>query len=131
MSGGTVTKRSAGWMLFAATMLVLAGAVNVVWGIAAIGDSAFFTDQGRYVLFDDLSAWGWFFLVIGILQLLSVLSLSRGGQFGVIFGSFCASINAVVLLFTVNAFPIAAFMLFIVDLLVIWALTTFGSRQEA
>ena len=35
------------------------------------------------------------------------------------------------LLFTVNVFPIAAFMLFIVDLLVIYGLAVYGGRQRA
>ena len=40
----------------------------MIWGIAAIDNSSFFTDDGRYVLFDNLSTWGWFFLIVGILQ---------------------------------------------------------------
>ena len=62
-----------GWLLFAGVMLFLAGLLNVIWGIAAIDDSAFFTDEGRYVLFDDLNTWGWFFLLVGILQLVAVV----------------------------------------------------------
>ncbi len=33
-----------------------------------------------------------------------------------------------ILLFTVNAYPFAAFMLFIVDLLVIYGLVVYGAR---
>ena len=42
----------------------------------------------------------------------------------------CATLNAVILLFTVNAFPIAALMLFIVDLLVIYGLAVYGGRPR-
>ena len=44
---------------------------------------------------------------------------------------FSASVNAVILLFTVNAFPFAAFMLFIIDLLVIYGLVVYGGRERA
>ena len=117
-----------GWLLFAGVMLFLAGVLNVIWGIAAIDDSAFFTDEGRYVLFDDLNTWGWFFLVVGILQLAAAVSIWNGGAFGALFGIFAAGLNAMILLFTVNAFPFAAFMLFIVDLLVIYGLVVYGAR---
>jgi hypothetical protein len=123
--------RGAGWLLFAGTMLFFAGILNFIWGIAAIDDSAFFTDEGRYVLFDSLSTWGWFFLLVGIAQLIAGYSIIRGGAFGAIFGVVCAGANALILLFTVNAFPFAAFMLFIVDILVIYGLVVYGGRGQA
>ena len=124
-------ERGAGWILFAGVMLMLAGILNTIWGIAAIDDSAFFTDEGRYVIFDNLSTWGWFFVIVGILQLFAAFSIWRGGAYGPVFGVFCAGLNAMILLFTVNAFPFAAFMLFIVDILVIYGLVAYGGRGRA
>ena len=120
-----------GWILFAAGMLALAGFLNLIWGIAAIDNSAFFTDEGRYVLFDDLNTWGWFFLIVGVLQMVAAVSIWNRQTFGQMFGIFSASLNIVVLLFTVNAYPFAAFMLFIVDVLVIYGLTVYGGREPA
>lgn len=121
----------AGWIVFAGVMLTLAGILNVIWGIAAIDNSSFFTDEGRYVLFDDLNTWGWFFLIVGILQLFAAFSVWNGGEYGQVFGIFSAGLNAIILLFTVNAFPFAAFMLFIVDILVIYGLAAYGGRGRA
>ena len=121
----------AGWILFAGVMLTLAGILNVIWGIAAIDGSSFFTDEGRYVLFDGLNTWGWFFLIVGILQLVAAFSIWNGGAYGQVFGIFSAGLNAIILLFTVNAFPFAAFMLFIVDILVIYGLVAYGGRGRA
>ena len=123
--------KGAGWLLFAGAMLLFAGAVNVIWGLAAIDDSSFFTDEGRYVLFDDLNAWGWFFLIVGALQVIAAYSVWNGHTFGQLFGIASASLNAMILLFTVNAFPFAAFMLFIVDILVIYGLAVYGGRHPA
>ena len=124
------TVRGEGWLLFAGVMLALAGFLNAIWGIAAIDDSAFFTDEGRYVIFDNLSTWGWFLLIVGILQLVAAYSIYNRQTFGQLFGIMCATVNAVILLFTVNAFPFAAFMLFIVDLLVIYGLAVYGGRPR-
>ncbi len=121
----------AGWILFAGVMLTLAGILNIVWGIAAIDNSAFFTGDARYVIFDDLNTWGWFFLIVGILQLVAAFSVWNGGAYGQFLGIFCAGLNAIILLFTVNAFPFAAFMLFIVDILVIYGLAAYGGRGRA
>jgi hypothetical protein len=117
-----------GWLAFAGVMLLFAGILNTIWGIAAIDNSAFFTDEGRYVLFDDLSTWGWILLVTGILQLGAAFSVWNGGDFGRVMGIAFAAFNAFVLLFTVNAFPFAAFMLFIVDILIIYGLAVYGGR---
>ena len=119
-----------GWILFAGIVLVLAGFVNFIWGIAAIDNSSFFTDEGRFILFDDLNTWGWFFLIVGVLQMAAAVSIWNRNAFGQMFGIFAASANILVLLFTVNAYPFAAFMLFIVDLLVIYALTAYGGPER-
>jgi hypothetical protein len=122
--------RGGGWLLFAGMMLLFAGILNVIWGIAAIDDSAFFTDEGRYVLLDNLSDWGWFFLIVGVLQLIAAFSIWNGHAFGRFFGIFCAMVNALLILFTVNAFPFAAFMLFLVDVLIIYGLAVYGGRER-
>ncbi len=126
----TEAVRGEGWLIFAGVMLTLAGFLNTIWGIAAIDNSAFFTDEGRYVIFDNLSTWGWFLLIVGILQLVAAYSIYSRQTFGQLFGIMCATVNAVILLFTVNAFPIAALMLFIVDLLVIYGLAVYGGRPR-
>ena len=127
----TQPARGDGWVLFAGIMLLSAGILNSIWGIAAIDDSAYFTDEGRFVIFDDVNTWGWFLLIVGVLQLVAAASIWKRGTYGRIFGIGCAFLNAMILLFTVNAFPFAAFMLFIVDILVIYALVVHGGRQRA
>jgi hypothetical protein len=120
-----------GWITFAGLILMLAGFLNFVWGIAAIDNSAFFTDEGRYVIFDDLNTWGWFILIVGVLQMVAAVSIWNRQTFGQVFGIASAALNVMILLFTVNAYPFAAFMLFIVDLLVIYGLAVYGGREPA
>jgi hypothetical protein len=124
-------QRGEGWIIFAGIMLLFAGILNSIWGIAAIDNSSFFTDEGRYVIFDDLNTWGWFLLIVGLLQLGAAFSIWNRGTYGQIFGIACAILNALILLFTVNAYPFAAFMLFIVDMLVVYGLAVYGGRIGA
>jgi hypothetical protein len=120
--------RGEGWVAFAGIMIMLAGILNVIYGIAAIDGSAFFTDEGRYVIFDDLNTWGWFLLIVGAVQLFAAFSIWSGGEFGRVIGIASAGFSALVILFTVNAYPFAAFMVFILDLLVIYGLAAYGGR---
>lgn len=120
--------RGEGWVAFAGIMIMLAGILNVIYGIAALDDSAFFTDEGRYVIFDDLNTWGWFLLIVGVVQLIAAFSIWNGGEFGRFIGIVSAGFSALVILFTVNAFPFAAFMVFIIDILVIYGLAAYGGK---
>ena len=131
MTGYETESRGEGWVLFAGIMVMIAGFLNVIWGIAAIDGSSFFTDEGRYVIFTDLNAWGWFFLIVGVLQLIAAFSIWNRHAFGRVFGVLTASVSAIIVLFSVNAFPFAALMLFIIDILVIYGLVVYGGRDRA
>jgi len=123
-------QRGDGWVLFAGIMLMVVGFLNLVYGIAAIDDSAFFTGDARYVIFDDLNTWGWFYLIIGVLQLIAAFSIWNRGGYGRVIGIATAAGNAMIVLFTVNAYPFAAFMIFLIDIMVIYGLAVYGGREE-
>jgi uncharacterized membrane protein HdeD (DUF308 family) len=131
MSTYDAPEKGEGWVLFAGIMILIAGFLNVIWGIAAIDGSSFFTDEGRYVIFTDLNAWGWFFLIVGVLQLIAAFSIWNQHAFGRVIGIATAAASAIIVLFSVNAFPFAAFMLFIIDILVIYGLVVYGGRSRA
>ena len=38
------TARGAGWLLFAGIMLIVAGTLNIIWGIAAVDNANFFVE---------------------------------------------------------------------------------------
>src|SRR3954454_11568149 len=48
--GGGMYEERSGWVTFAAVLLMMAGALNVIYGIAAIGDSRFFVQDTRYII---------------------------------------------------------------------------------
>ncbi len=124
-------ERGDGWMFFAGVMIMIVGFLNVIYGIAAIDDSTFFTGDNRFVIFDNLNTWGWFFLIVGILQLFASFSIWNRNPYGRVVGIATAAANAMILLFTVNAFPFAAFMVFLVDVMIIYGLAVYGGRDRA
>ena len=130
MSTYETESRGEGWVLFAGIMILIAGFLNFIWGIAAIDGASFFTDEGRYVIFTDLNTWGWFFLIVGVLQLIAAFSIWNRHAYGRCVRGPRRERELVILLFTVNAFPFAALMVLIIDILVIYGLVAYGGRQR-
>jgi len=76
--GEDMTERS-GWITFAGVAALIAGGYNALSGIAALADDDTLVAQAQEVLYGiDLTAWGWFWLLVGIVQLITgVLILQR------------------------------------------------------
>lgn len=46
----SLESRVTGWWVFAGILLMIAGVLDVIWGIAAIGNSKFFTANATYII---------------------------------------------------------------------------------
>jgi hypothetical protein len=86
--------RGAGRALFAGVLLVLAGTVNVLYGIGALDGANVFTDEKRYIL-TNLNTLGWVLIVLGAIQLIGGFSLVAGNTFGRVIGIIGASFGAI------------------------------------
>lgn len=119
-----------GLVTFAGVMLMIAGVLNTVYGIAAIDNANVFVRNARFV-FADLSTWGWFLLVLGIVQILAAFAIWRGASWGRWFGVVSASCNAILQTLWMPAFPILALVILPLDILAIWGLLWYGGRRRA
>ena len=111
-----------GWWVFAGVLLLVAGVLNIVWGIAAIGDAKFFTNAGTFII-SSLHTWGWITLILGVLELIAAFSLFSGGEFGRWFGIFVASLNAIGALLSIPAYPFWSLAIFALSIIIIYKLT--------
>ena len=122
--------RGAGRAAFAAILLMIAGTLNVVYGIAAISGAHFYDDTTRYV-FSSLNTWGWIILFLGIFQLTGGMSLIGGGTYGRAIGIAAASIGAIGALLSVGgAFPFWSLGVFALCVIVIHGLVVYGEPME-
>jgi hypothetical protein len=110
-----------GWWVFAGVLLLIAGILNVIWGIAAIGDSKFFAADATYIL-SGLHTWGWITLIIGVLELIAAFSLWSGGEFGRLFGIFIGSLNAIAALLSIGAYPFWSLAVFALSIIIVYKL---------
>ena len=119
-----------GWVTFAGMMLAIIGSLNVIYGIAAIDDANVYVGDSRYV-FADLNTWGWFLAFVGAAQFVAAFSIWNGNAYGRWIGVGTASVNGIVQLLFMPAFPLLSLALFSVDVLVIYALIQYGGRRHA
>jgi hypothetical protein len=119
-----LTKRS-GWITFAGVAALIAGGYNALSGIAALADDDTIAAQATQVLYGiDLTAWGWFWLLVGIVQLVAgVLILQRSG-WGLGLGIAVASLSAFLTVFVMFVFPLWAIAVLAVDFLILYGLLT-------
>jgi hypothetical protein len=121
--------RGAGRAAFAAILLIIAGTLNIIYGIAAISDANFFVDQTRYV-FSSLNTWGWITLILGVIQLTGGFSLLAGNLYGRVIGIIGASIGAIGALLAVGgAFPFWSLGVFALCVIVIHGLVVYGEDE--
>ena len=118
-----------GWILFAGTMLLLVGCLNLIYGIAAISNSTFFVADIKYV-FGNLNTWGWVLTVVGVAQIVisyGVFTLTEWGRW---LGIIAAGLNMLVQFVAISSHPFLSIMIFFIDVIIIWGLLTYGGKDR-
>jgi hypothetical protein len=111
-----------GMVTFAAIVLLLVGSFNILEGIIALADDARF--NGDKLLFGDLSAWGFWWIFIGLLQVWAGWMVMKLKDVGQMMGIAFAGLNAFTQLIFIDAYPVYAIVIMVLDLIVIYALAT-------
>jgi hypothetical protein len=114
------------WLDFAGVMLILVGVFNIIDGLAAISGSSYVADK---LLFANLDAWGWFFLIWGILQIFAGFAVMRGAGWAAIVGIVAAFFNAIAQLAAAGTFPLWTIVIVGADALVIYGLVQYGGKR--
>jgi hypothetical protein len=117
------TESQTGWIVFAGLLLALAGGFNIFYGLAALLNDEVLHVGGRGVLILDFTVWGWVHLVLGALMLLTSFGLINMSGWARWAGIVFAMVNAMVQFASITAFPIAALLMIVLDLVIIYQLT--------
>jgi hypothetical protein len=116
-----------GWWAFAGTMLAIVGGFNLIDGIAALAQKSYFNEAG--LLYSNLKFWGWWLLIIGVIQLLTALLVFMRSEAGGIFGIFLAAVSAFFAFLAIGAYPLWAVIILVLDGLVIYGLTRASAEE--
>jgi hypothetical protein len=118
-----------GLVLFASVLLVMVGFFNLIYGIAAIANSHVFTANAHYV-FGSLRTWGWITLIIGAVQVLAAGGVLAGNQLARWFAVAVVGLSAIDQMFFIPAYPFWSLMIIAVDVVALYGLCAYGSREN-
>jgi hypothetical protein len=123
--------RGTGRVVFAATLLLIAGTLNIIYGIGALDGANAFVDDRRYIL-DDLNTLGWVLVVLGVIQLIGGLSLMAGNVFGRFIAILGATLGAIGALLSIGgAYPWWSLAIFFLCIYVIHGIFIYGDERAA
>jgi hypothetical protein len=128
-SGRYAEGRGYGLIFFAAILLLVVGFFNMLYGIAAIANSHVFVANAHYVV-GDLRVWGWITLIISVLQLVAAGGILAGNQLARWFAVALLALNAIDMMFFIPAYPFWALSIIAVDVVALYGLCAYGSRQN-
>jgi hypothetical protein len=117
-----------GWLTFAAVLLLLAGCLNALYGIAAlVNDDYFAVDE---LLFGDLSLWGVIYLAFAVAQIAAALLIMARSVGGVLMGIALVGLHAIGVMMSIGAYPVWSVILLVIDGMIIYGLTVYGLVED-
>jgi hypothetical protein len=116
------------WLTFAGLMLILAGALDFFDGLWALSAQ----DTGFDALFfdDNIEAWGWFYLILGIVLVLAGFGVFARAPWAVMAGIAVSLVAATLNFFWIFVYPLASIVIVTLNVLVAYALTVYGLDEE-
>ena len=121
----------AGWIQFAAVIMVLVGVFHIIQGLVALfKDDYFAVSTSGLILNVSFTAWGWIHLVGGVVVVAAGFALLTGKMWARVIGTAMACVSAVVNVGFLSAYPLWSTMMIALDVAIIMALTVHGSAIE-
>jgi hypothetical protein len=123
--------RGAGRATFAAVLLLIAGTLNIIYGIGALDSANIFANDTRYI-FTNLNTMGWVLIILGVIQLTGGFSLMAGNIYGRVIGLVGASLGAIGALLSIGGSnPWWSLGIFALCVYIVHGIFVFGEDEKA
>jgi hypothetical protein len=109
------------WLTFAGVYLMVAGALNLIWGITALVKKEYFADEG--LVFSSLQFWGWIGILIGAVQVVVGVYTYLRRMVAQLIAMVLAMCAILFNFTTVGAYPVWSCIAIVCNGLVLWAVT--------
>ena len=122
--------RGAGRVAFTATLLLIVGVLNIIYGFGALDDAHIFVNDQRFI-FTNLNTLGWLLIVLGVIQLAGGLSLMAGNTYGRVIGIAGGSLGAIGALLSIGgSYPWWSLGIFALCIYVVHGIIVFGDEER-
>jgi hypothetical protein len=125
-----VRMRGAGRVVFAATLLLIAGTLNIIYGIGALDDANVFVNDQRFI-FTNLNTLGWVLIILGVIQLAGGFSLMVGNTYGRVIGIIGGSLGAIGALLSIGgSYPWWSLAIFALCVYIVHGIIVYGEEER-
>jgi hypothetical protein len=122
--------RGTGRVVFAATLLLIVGTLNIIYGIGALDNANIFVNDQRFIL-SNLNTLGWVVIILGVIQLAGGFSLMAGHTFGRVIAIIGGTLGAIGALLSIGgAYPWWSLAIFALCVYVVHGVVVFGEEER-
>jgi hypothetical protein len=125
-------RQGEGWLLFAATILGIAGIMRIFDGIWAFRYHGVLPSGLENALFGtSLKTYGWLYLAVGAVLILCAIGVMMRSSVSRWVGIFAGAVMAITSIWWMPYYPIWSMTYIALGALVIYALAQYGGRETA
>ena len=120
-----------GWLVFAGTVLGIAGIMRIFDGFWAFRYDGAVPDQLEGALLGtSLSTYGWLWVIVGVILILSSFAVLARSQFARWIGMIAGAILAISAFWWMPYYPVWSLTYVFIGVLVVYALAAHGGRTR-
>jgi hypothetical protein len=121
--------RGTGRAVFAATLLLIVGTLNIIYGIGALDKANVLVNDHRLVL-TNLTTVGWVSILLGVIQLTGGFSLISGRTWGRLVAIVAGSLGAIGALLSIGgAYPWWSLCIFFLCIYIVHGIFIYGDEE--
>jgi hypothetical protein len=121
--------RGAGRVAFAGILLLVAGTINIIYGIGSLDDANIFVNDQRFI-FTNLNTLGWVLIILGVIQLTGGFSLIAGNTYGRLIGIVGGTLGAIGALLSIGGnYPWWSLAVFFLCVYVVHGIFIYGEEE--
>ncbi|WP_328522557.1 DUF7144 family membrane protein [Kribbella sp. NBC_00359] len=120
----------AGWVLFAGTLLLVTGLINVFQGIVALVDDERLALTPSRLVIVDVTGLGWTLLIAGLLMIGAGAGLLVAQTWARIVSIILVSLHLIIQIAWLGAYPVWSLLMITLDTVILFALTARWSDAQ-
>jgi hypothetical protein len=120
----------AGFVVLAAVLMCIVGVFNFVTGLVAVFNDTIYSQRGSVTVVLDVTGWGWFHIVWGILLFGTGMALYAGMTWARVVAIVLVSVNMITQLMEMPAYPLWGLAILALDILILWAIIVHGAELK-